>query len=117
MRLVRVRMAFALLAWQAAAQGPPPVLIHAPYVTTPATVVSAMLELAGVTNRETVYDLGCGDGRIVIAAAKLGAHGVGIDINPERIREARANARKAGVEGRPGSRPATFSTRISAAPR
>ena len=57
-----------------------------------------MLRLAGVTNRDTVYDLGCGDGRIVIAAARLGAHGVGIDINPERIREARVNARKAGVE-------------------
>ena len=59
-----------------------------------------MLKLAGVTSEDVVYDLGCGDGRIVIAAAKLyGAHGVGIDIDPQRIREANENARKAGVEG------------------
>src|SRR6202023_3242404 len=57
------------------------------------------LKLAGVQKTDTVYDLGCGDGRIVITAARqYGAHGVGIDINPERIQEARANARKAGVE-------------------
>ena len=59
-----------------------------------------MLKLASVKQSDLVYDLGCGDGRIVIAAAKTyGARGVGIDINPERIKEARANARKAGVEG------------------
>jgi SAM-dependent methyltransferase len=98
MRVPRILIAVSALAWRSAAQGPPPVLIHAPYVTTPAAVVSAMLRLAGVTNRDTLYDLGCGDGRIVIAAARLGAHGVGIDVNPERIREARVNARKAGVE-------------------
>jgi ribosomal protein L11 methylase PrmA len=58
-----------------------------------------MLKLADVTKTDTVYDLGCGDGRIVIAAAKdYGAHGVGIDINPERIQEAVGNAKKAGVE-------------------
>ena len=58
-----------------------------------------MLELGGVSKNDIVYDLGCGDGRIVIAAAKThGARGVGIDINPERIAEAKANARKAGVE-------------------
>jgi len=99
MRFHRVPAALCAMVLGAAAQGPPPVLIHAPYVTTPARVVSAMLQLAGVTRNDTVYDLGCGDGRIVIAAARLGAHGVGIDINPERIREARTNARKAGVEG------------------
>jgi SAM-dependent methyltransferase len=82
----------------AAAQGPEPVLIHAPYVTTPERVVNAMLQLGGVQRADTVFDLGCGDGRIVIAAARqFGAHGVGIDINPERIREARANAKAAGV--------------------
>jgi SAM-dependent methyltransferase len=81
------------------AQGPPPVYINAPYVTTPDHVVSAMLKLAGVRSSDTVYDLGCGDGRIVISAAKeFGAHGVGIDNNPARIQEARANAREAGVE-------------------
>jgi len=88
----------AVVVLRAAAQGPPPVLIHAPYVTTPDTVVAAMLRLAGVSSRDTVFDLGCGDGRIVIAAARLGARGVGIDISPDRIREARANARSAAVE-------------------
>ncbi|HWR51232.1 MAG TPA: methyltransferase domain-containing protein [Bryobacteraceae bacterium] len=64
-------------------------------------IVSAMLKLADVKAGDLVYDLGCGDGRIVIAAARdFGARGVGIDIDPERIREARENARKAGVNGR-----------------
>ena len=58
-----------------------------------------MLKLAGVTKQDVVYDLGCGDGRIVIAAAKTyGAHGVGIDIDPKLIRQARASARKAHVD-------------------
>jgi cyclopropane fatty-acyl-phospholipid synthase-like methyltransferase len=61
-----------------------------------------MLNLADVKRTDFVYDLGCGDGRIVIAAAKTyGARGVGIDIDPERIREAEENAKKAGVELRP----------------
>ena len=72
-----------------------------PYVPTTETAVRAMLKLAGVKRSDVVYDLGCGDGRIVIAAAKnYGARGVGIDIDPERIREARENARRAGVESR-----------------
>jgi SAM-dependent methyltransferase len=70
----------------------------APYVPTPQDVVERMLELAGVTRGDVVYDLGCGDGRLVITAArKFGARGVGIDIDPERIAESEANARKAGV--------------------
>jgi SAM-dependent methyltransferase len=70
-----------------------------PYVPTTEPAVEAMLKLAKVGRSDVVYDLGCGDGRIVIAAArKFGARGVGIDISPERIAEARANARKAGVE-------------------
>lgn len=70
-----------------------------PYVPTTEEAVQAMLKLAGVQKTDVVYDLGCGDGRIVIAAAKnFGARGVGIDINPERIKEARENAKKAGVE-------------------
>src|SRR6202158_5526892 len=70
-----------------------------PYVPTTEEAVKAMLKLADVKKTDIVYDLGCGDGRIVIAAAKeYGAHGVGIDINPERIQEAEANAKKAGVE-------------------
>jgi len=70
-----------------------------PYVPSPNPVVEGMLKLAGVTAADTVYDLGCGDGRIVIAAAKTyGAKGVGVDIDPERIQEARENAKKANVE-------------------
>jgi SAM-dependent methyltransferase len=71
----------------------------APYVPTPQGVVDRMLELAEVTANDVVYDLGCGDGRIVITAAKkFGARGVGVDIDPDRIREAKANAKEAGVE-------------------
>lgn len=71
----------------------------APYVPTPQPVVEKMLELAQVTSNDVVYDLGCGDGRIVITAAKkYGAHAVGVDIDPERIRESVANAKAAGVE-------------------
>jgi SAM-dependent methyltransferase len=70
-----------------------------PYVPTTVEAVQAMLRLAGVKNTDTVYDLGCGDGRIVVAAAKdFGAHAVGIDIDPVRIKEANENARKAGVD-------------------
>lgn len=70
-----------------------------PYVPTTEQAVQEMLKLAGVKKTDVVYDLGCGDGRIVIAAAKsFGARGVGIDINPQRIQEAKENARKAGVE-------------------
>jgi ubiquinone/menaquinone biosynthesis C-methylase UbiE len=89
-----------LLLFPALAQKPvEQIQINAPYVTSSESIVDAMLKLAGVTAADTVYDLGCGDGRIVIAAAKkFGAHGVGVDINPARIAEARENARAAGVE-------------------
>lgn len=71
------------------------------FVPTPDDVVAKMLELAEVGPDDQVYDLGCGDGRIVIAAAQhYGARAVGIDIDPRRIAEATANARKAGVAGR-----------------
>ncbi len=71
----------------------------APYVPTPQEIVDRMLALAAVTSQDVVYDLGCGDGRIVITAAKkYGAHGVGVDIDPERISESQANAKMAGVE-------------------
>jgi len=70
-----------------------------PYVPTTEAAVQEMLKLAGVKKSDVVYDLGCGDGRIVIAAAKnFGARGVGIDINPVRINEAKENAKTAGVE-------------------
>jgi cyclopropane fatty-acyl-phospholipid synthase-like methyltransferase len=71
------------------------------YVPTDEAVVAAMLKLAGVGRNDVVYDLGCGDGRIVIAAARdFGARGVGIDLDPVRIAEARAAAIKAGVADR-----------------
>ncbi len=71
----------------------------APYVSTPMIVVEKMLEMAEITANDIVYDLGCGDGRIVITAAKkYGARGVGIDIDPQRIKESEAYARIAGVE-------------------
>jgi ribosomal protein L11 methylase PrmA len=70
-------------------------------VVTPDEVIAEMLRLAQVTRDDVVYDLGCGNGRIVITAAqKYGARGVGIDIDPERIRESKENAREAGVTGR-----------------
>lgn len=77
---------------------PPPVQLDVPYVPTPQDVVDRMLELAKVTAEDYVMDLGCGDGRILVtAAAKYGARGYGVDINPVRIAEANANAVKAKV--------------------
>ena len=71
------------------------------YVPTPQEVVDAMLNLAKVGKDDVVYDLGCGDGRIVVTAAqKFGARGVGIDIDPVRIAEANANVQSAGVGDR-----------------
>ena len=69
----------------------------APYVPTPADVVDRMLDLAEVKEGDVVYDLGCGDGRIPIAAARRGARAVGVDIDPQRIAESNANAKAAGV--------------------
>ncbi len=80
--------------------GAVPKALDVPYEPTPAGVVKAMLELAAVGPNDVVYDLGCGDGRIVIEAAKRGARGVGVDLDPDRIGEARANARAARVEQR-----------------
>ena len=69
-----------------------------PYVPTRPAVVEGMLELAKVTKNDVLYDLGCGDGRIVITAAKkYGATGTGIDIDPQRIKEAQNNAADAKV--------------------
>jgi len=74
--------------------------LDVPYVPTRYPVVDEMLRMAEVNKRDVLYDLGCGDGRIVIAAAKNhGARGIGIDIDPERIAESRKNAAQAGVEG------------------
>jgi SAM-dependent methyltransferase len=68
------------------------------FVPTPNEVVEKMLEMAAVTSRDVVYDLGCGDGRIcIMAAQKYGVRAVGIDIDPKRISEANANAKSARV--------------------
>jgi SAM-dependent methyltransferase len=70
------------------------------FVPTRELVIEAMLKAAKVGPTDVVYDLGCGDGRIVVAAAKLGARAIGIDIDPQRIAEANDNAAKNGVTGR-----------------
>lgn len=76
-----------------------PQVPRAPYVPTPPDVVDRMLAVASVTSRDVVYDLGCGDGRIVIAAAqKFRVRGVGVDIDPVRIAEAQRNAARAQVQ-------------------
>lgn len=69
-----------------------------PFVPTPQDVVDRMIALAGVKAGDVVYDLGSGDGRIVITAAKKGARAVGFDIDGELVKESRANIRKAGLE-------------------
>jgi precorrin-6B methylase 2 len=72
--------------------------LDVPYVPTHEMVVDEMLKMAQVTGNDVLYDLGSGDGRIPITAAqRFGTRGVGIDLNPQRIREANANAEKAGV--------------------
>jgi 2-polyprenyl-3-methyl-5-hydroxy-6-metoxy-1,4-benzoquinol methylase len=86
-----------------AAQQPPQKELRRPdifYLPTPHEAVEAMLNIANVTAKDVVYDLGSGDGRIPIAAAKRGARAVGIDIDPVRIKEATANASKQGVSDR-----------------
>ena len=69
-----------------------------PFVPSPQIVVEKMIELAGVKKGDVVYDLGSGDGRIVIAAAKKGARAVGFEIDPDLVGESRANIQKAGVQ-------------------
>jgi SAM-dependent methyltransferase len=74
--------------------------LDVPYVPTKYPVVDEMLRMAGVQKGDIVYDLGCGDGRIVVTAAqRYGAKGIGFDIDPERIAESKENATKAGVTG------------------
>ena len=70
------------------------------FVPTREPVANAMVKLAGVTKNDVVYDLGCGDGALLIAAAKLGARVVGVDIDPQRIKEATENLKNSGVGDR-----------------
>lgn len=82
------------------AQADPP--LDVPYSATPPRVVTEMLKLAGVKDQDVVFDLGCGDGRIVVAAVKeFGAKkGVGVELSPDRVRLSKANAEKSGVADR-----------------
>jgi cyclopropane fatty-acyl-phospholipid synthase-like methyltransferase len=101
-RRLLAALAAAVLAPPACAQQAIPAPARSPdvpYVPTKQEVVEEMLRMAGVKPGDVVYDLGCGDGRIVVTAAqKFGARGVGVDIDPRRIAEANENARRAGVE-------------------
>jgi precorrin-6B methylase 2 len=84
-------------------QPPPPPPTRTPdviFVPTRPAVVDAMMKLAGVTKNDVVYDLGCGDGAFIIAAGKLGARAVGVDIDPQRVEEARTNVKAAGLTDR-----------------
>ncbi len=97
-RLAAVTVAGALFASSQSAAPPKPDVI---YVPTPQVVVDAMLQAADVNAIDVVYDLGSGDGRIVITAAtKYGARGVGIEIDPELVQAATDAARAAGVSDR-----------------
>jgi SAM-dependent methyltransferase len=85
--------------WNQATESAPTRKLDVWYVATPHEVVDRMLDVAKVRAGDVVYDLGCGDGRMVIAAAKkFGTRGVGIDLDPARIREAEANAKAQGVD-------------------
>jgi ribosomal protein L11 methylase PrmA len=106
-RLIALGLAAAVLAApvaasaQAAATQTPTRRPDVIYVPTPEEVVEAMLQVAKVTKNDVVYDLGTGDGRIpVLAAKKYGARGVGIDIDPQRIKDATENVTKNGVGDR-----------------
>jgi ubiquinone/menaquinone biosynthesis C-methylase UbiE len=100
----RAALVTALLPFVPAAlraQEGPARTLDVPYVPTPMETVRKMLDLGKVDKKDMVYDLGCGDGRIVVTAAKeRGARGVGIDLNPQRIAEANRNAEEAGVAQR-----------------
>jgi SAM-dependent methyltransferase len=101
--LARLAVVVALVlgaAVAASGQSKAPALdIH--YVPTPTIVVDTMLRLARVTSEDVVYDLGSGDGRIVITAAqRYGARGTGVELDGDLVRRARTDARKAGVDGR-----------------
>ena len=101
LHFLKVAAIFLVIVWAVPAAAQQAGKLREPdviYVPTPQEVVDAMLQLANVSGRDIVYDLGSGDGRIPITAAqKFGATGVGIDINPQRIKEANENLAKAGV--------------------
>lgn len=99
LKLCLVAIAGGLTGPPAVAQNAPARQLDVPFVPTPQEVVNRMLEIAKVNKNDLLYDLGSGDGRIVITAAKkYGTRGIGIDLDPTRVAEARANAKEAGVE-------------------
>jgi SAM-dependent methyltransferase len=94
-----VMAAGVFAAGMAAAETTPS--LDVPYVPTPQRVVEAMLDMVDLRDGDVVWDLGCGDGRLVITAAKRKAiKGIGVDIDPRRIKESKANAKNQGVEDR-----------------
>jgi hypothetical protein len=93
--LVHFALCFSYMSF---AQDNHPFVLDVPYVPTPEIVVDKMLQMAEVSGEDILYDLGSGDGRIPITASqRFGTKGVGIDLNPERVREAKENALKANV--------------------
>jgi SAM-dependent methyltransferase len=110
LRFAKALSIFLLLSFSTAFAAPAPVpaaqaagTLRSPdviYVPTRQTVVDAMLKVANVKAGDMVYDLGCGDGRIVVTAARLGARGIGIDIDPKRVAEANENVKKNNVGDR-----------------
>jgi hypothetical protein len=101
LKLFAAAIACSLTGIPAPAQNAPARPLDVAFEPTPQNVVDRMLAIAKVNRDDLLYDLGSGDGRIVITAAKkYGARGVGIDLDPQRVAEAQANAREAGVEDR-----------------
>jgi SAM-dependent methyltransferase len=99
-RMLNVNLALPFVALAVVLTPALPAQNLAPYIPTPEDVVDRMLSFAKVTKDDVVYDLGCGDGRIPIAAARTyGAKGVGLDIDGKLIDVARSNAKAAGVDG------------------
>lgn len=96
------RWTFGVLLLLSASAGAQQPKLDVPYVPTPQPVVEAMLKLAAIKPGDVVYDLGCGDGRIVVTAVKdfRAKRGVGIDLDPQRVKESKENATKAGVADR-----------------
>ena len=94
-------MSLVFLCVPAGAQPPAHTKSLAPFVPSPESIVQRMLEAARVKPNEVVYDLGCGDGRVlVLAAQKFGARGVGVELSPKQVQMATDNIRKQGLEGR-----------------
>jgi SAM-dependent methyltransferase len=98
---ITVLMTVAACAQTTAPAPGPKKPLDVPYVPTHERIVAEMLKMADVKGSDVLYDLGCGDGRIPITAAKqFGTRGVGIDIDPQRVTEAKENAKTAGVTDR-----------------